>query len=92
MAEKTAQILCTSCYQRFNVSANQIKMEWFFNGGCPYTELSVNCPKCGLIHPRMNSELEELLKDRIEAEDYDNNGCHTIMASSPEALKKFGLI
>lgn len=92
MTEKKAEILCTNCYHRFEVTAGEVTMNWYLNGGCPRTELSVNCPKCGLIHPRMDSELKELLKDRIAAKDYDNAGAHTVVASSPSALKRFGLI
>ena len=92
MAEKTIEIFCAKgCHQRFQVTSSQIRMKWFFNGGSPYTELSVTCPNCGgIIHPRMTSELEEFLKDRIKAHDYDNGG--TILANSPQALKHFGLI
>ncbi|MBQ2916953.1 MAG: hypothetical protein IJE59_02090 [Clostridia bacterium] len=92
MAEKKAEILCLNCYHRFEVTAGEVTMNWYLNGGCPRTELSVNCPKCGVIHPRMTPDLRELLKERIEAKDYNNAGAHTVVASSPSALKRFGLI
>lgn len=91
MAEKTIEIFCAmGCMQHFDVTSEQIGMKWFFNGGCPYTELTVTCPKCGIIHPRMTPELQEFLKDRIEAHDYNNSG--TVVANSPQALEHFGLI
>lgn len=64
----TITIPCSECGQNIKMTAEDAKIEWKFNGGCPGHIVKVhclNCQKMSIVKP--TPEAKKLLAHRISS-------------------------